>query len=55
MLSLGCSDYNIFKIHETPEPDIEVTPVEYHFGQLNVSESLSSDFLIRNLGTDNLG
>jgi hypothetical protein len=51
---LGCSDYSINKITEKPAPDIEVTPLEYSFSDLNVGETLGKDFLIKNVGNDKL-
>ena len=53
--TLGCNqDYEIRKIPETPVPDIEVTPLSYSFDTLNVGEFHDNEFLITNVGTEDL-
>jgi hypothetical protein len=48
----GCSDTALTRVPDEPSPEIEVTPLEYDFGDLPVGESLLKTFLISNIGND---
>jgi len=53
LLLLSCSDYEISKIPEDPEPDIDVAPLAIDYGTIFSGHDVGSeDITITNVGTD---